>query len=113
MRRNRESAKVTRFVIDLLAKRPCVTTQLLDLKRFDLPMMEETLRFSDDPPLAVREYPRALKNALDCLRTNTGLNFWNCYGVSSMVRQNAVSGRVAAGDSSSWRHSNSRDSAGF
>lgn len=89
IRRNRESAKVARFVHDLLAKRSGVSTELIDLKRFDLPMMEERLRFRDDPPLAAREfsfhvnradaivivtpeynsgYPGVLKNALDYLK---------------------------------------------
>lgn len=89
IRRTRESAKVARFVVDLLAKRPCVRTELLDLKHLDLPMMEERLRFRNDAPAAVREfsahinradavvivtpeynsgYPGVLKNALDYLK---------------------------------------------
>lgn len=89
IRRNRESAKVARFVVELLAKRQGICTELLDLKRFDLPMMEERLRFRDDPPPAVLQfsshirradsivivtpeynsgYPGVLKNALDYLK---------------------------------------------
>lgn len=89
IRRNRESVKVANLVVNSLAKRPCVTTELLDLKHFDLPMMEERLRFRDDAPPAVREfsedisradaivivtpeynsgYPGVLKNALDYLK---------------------------------------------
>ena len=86
IRRRRESAKVARFVVQLLAQKPCVSTQLLDLKRLDLPMMEERLRFRKDTPPAAQEfsahisrahaivivtpeynsgYPGVLKNALD------------------------------------------------
>lgn len=89
IRRNRESAKVANFLVNSLAKRASVSTELLDLKRFDLPMMEERLRFSDHAPPAVREfsrhisradaimivtpeynsgYPGVLKNALDYLK---------------------------------------------
>jgi len=89
IRRSRESVKVANFVVSALAKRPGVNTELLDLKRFDLPMMEERLRFRDDAPPGVREfsghisradalvivtpeynsgYPGVLKNALDYLK---------------------------------------------
>lgn len=89
IRRNRESAKVAGFVIASLRKRPCLSTELLDLKVFNLPMMEERLRFRDDVPPRVREfsehisradgivivtpeynsgYPGVLKNALDYLK---------------------------------------------
>lgn len=89
IRRNRESAKVATLVVNSLAKRRCVRAELLDLKRFDFPMMEERLRFRDDAPPAVREfsedisradaivivtpeynsgYPGVLKNALDYLK---------------------------------------------
>jgi len=89
IRRNRESAKVAKFVISLLGNIPSVTTELLDLKELDLPMMEERLRFRTDPPSPVSElstkvnradsivivtpeynsgYPGVLKNALDYLK---------------------------------------------
>jgi NAD(P)H-dependent FMN reductase len=89
VRRNRETAKVARFVLDLMKDLPCVTTELLDLKILNLPMMEERLRFRDDPPPALSEfsdrisradaivivtpeynsgYPGVLKNALDYLK---------------------------------------------
>jgi NAD(P)H-dependent FMN reductase len=89
IRRSRESVKVASFVVNSLAERPDVNTELLDLKRFDLPMMEERLRFRDDASPAVREfsghmgradaivivtpeynsgYPGVLKNALDYLK---------------------------------------------
>ena len=86
IRRNRESIKVAKFVISSLGNIPCVTTELLDLKALDLPMMEERLRFRTDPPSPVSDlstkvdradsivivtpeynsgYPGVLKNALD------------------------------------------------
>lgn len=89
VRRNRETAKVASFVLDLMKNLPCVTAELLDLKSLNLPMMEERLRFRDDPPPALSEfscrisradaivivtpeynsgYPGVLKNALDYLK---------------------------------------------
>lgn len=89
VRRGGESAKVATFLVNSLAHRPGVNTELLDLKRFALPMMEERLRFRDDAPPAVLEfsghmsradaivivtpeynsgYPGVLKNALDYLK---------------------------------------------
>src|SRR5438874_8621527 len=89
IRRNRESIKVARFVISLLGNITGVTTELLDLKELNLPMMEERLRFRTDPPSPVSAlsakvnradsivivtpeynsgYPGVLKNALDYLK---------------------------------------------
>ena len=88
-RRNRESAKVATFAVNSLRNTSCVTTELLDLKELNLPMMEERLRFRDDPPSRINEfsnkvgcadalvivtpeynsgYPGVLKNALDYLK---------------------------------------------
>ncbi len=89
VRRNRETAKVARFVSNLMKELPCVTAELLDLKSLNFPIMEERLRFRDDPPPALGEfssrinradaivivtpeynsgYPGVLKNALDYLK---------------------------------------------
>jgi NAD(P)H-dependent FMN reductase len=89
VRRNRETAKVARFVLNLTKDLPCVTAELIDLKSLNLPMMEERLRFRDDPLPALSEfsgrigradaivivtpeynsgYPGVLKNALDYLK---------------------------------------------
>src|SRR2546423_7708238 len=89
IRRNRESVKVARFILDSLATQPGVTTELIDLQELDLPMMEERLRFRSDPPSRVNDfsaqidradsivivtpeynsgYPGVLKNALDYLK---------------------------------------------
>ena len=89
VRRNRESIKVARFTVDYLKRLAGVNTEILDLKEIDLPIMEERLRFRDDPPDSVIRfsskieeadsivivtpeynggYPGVLKNALDYLK---------------------------------------------
>lgn len=88
-RRNRESAKVAQFALECLSQLKQVQTELIDLQEFDLPMMEERLRFRDDAPAGVLKfsekinqadsivivapeysggYPGVLKNALDYLK---------------------------------------------
>src|ERR1700742_3881542 len=88
-RRNRESARVAQFVLEYLGRLEQVQTELIDLKEFDMPMMEERLRFRDDAPAGVLKfsakinqadsivivtpeysggYPGVLKNALDYLK---------------------------------------------
>jgi NAD(P)H-dependent FMN reductase len=89
IRANRESIKVAKFAIGALGDRSGVDTELLDLKELNLPMMEERLRFDDDPPPSVSAFsskvnqadsivivtpeynggcPGVLKNALDYLK---------------------------------------------
>src|SRR2546421_2262766 len=89
IRRNRESLKVAKFALKALAALPLVQTELIDLKESDIPLMEERLRFSHNPPASIREfslrvnradsivivtpeynsgYPGVLKNALDYLK---------------------------------------------
>ena len=89
IRRNRESIKVARYVFRRLESRSGVSTELLDLKEMNLPMMEERLRFRDDADSSILEfsakvgradaivivtpeynsgYPGVLKNALDYLK---------------------------------------------
>ena len=89
IRRNRESIKAARFVLRSLQQRAGIETEMVDLKEFDLPMMEERLRFRDDAGPNMVEfsakmarassilivtpeysggYPGVLKNALDYLR---------------------------------------------
>lgn len=88
VRRGRRSPVVARFVLERLLMRDRVAAELVDLADLRLPVMEERLRYQDDPPhgledLARRidladglvvvtpEYnngiPGALKNALDYL----------------------------------------------
>lgn len=87
-RRDRQSIKVAKFVLERLEIRPGITTELIDLAELDFPIMEERLRFRDDPPAGMPEYaakidradalvivtpeynngyPGVLKNALDYL----------------------------------------------
>ena len=87
-RRDRQSPKVARFILDRLGRYERVETELLDLQEYDFPIMEERLRFRDDPPPGLMEfaekiaradsllivtpeynngYPGVLKNALDYL----------------------------------------------
>jgi NAD(P)H-dependent FMN reductase len=87
-RRDRQTPKVARFVRRRLGEREGVSTELLDLLEYDLPIMEERLRFREDPPPGLEEfagrvgkadslvivtpeynsgYPGVLKNALDYL----------------------------------------------
>ncbi|MBI3966514.1 MAG: NAD(P)H-dependent oxidoreductase [Chloroflexi bacterium] len=85
-RRGRQSARVARFVFDRMRRHAELETELIDLLEVDLPIMEERLRFRDDPPPGLVElgdkirradslvivtpeynngYPGVLKNALD------------------------------------------------
>jgi NAD(P)H-dependent FMN reductase len=87
-RRGRQSDKVARYLLRLFETYSGVETQLVDLLELRLPIMEERLRFRDDPPPGLREfsalidradgilivspeynhgYPGVLKNALDYL----------------------------------------------
>ena len=89
IRRNRESMKVADFAVNWLRSLRRVSTELVDLKEFDLPMMEERLRFREDALAGALElserinradsivivtpeyssgYPGVLKNALDYLK---------------------------------------------
>lgn len=89
IRRNRESIKVAKYVLNRLKERSNVQAELVDLRELDLPMMEERLRFRDDAGPNIREfsdkiaradsvlivtpeysggYPGVLKNALDYIK---------------------------------------------
>ncbi len=86
-RRGRQSGKVARFVLRRIQSAG-VESEILDLAAYKFPIMEERLRFRDDPPPRLREfadkmaradaivivtpeynngYPGVLKNALDYL----------------------------------------------
>jgi NAD(P)H-dependent FMN reductase len=88
-RRNNESIKVARFAVACLNESTRAETELIDLKEMNLPVMEERLRFWNDPPPSVSAfsakikqadaivvvtpeysggYPGVLKNALDYLK---------------------------------------------
>ena len=87
-RRGRQSHKVARFIAERMSRNERIETEILDLAEYDFPIMEERLRFRDDPPPGLREfsekvarsdslvivtpeynngYPGVLKNALDYL----------------------------------------------
>jgi len=87
-RRGRQSANVARFVAGRLQRNERIETEILDLRDYNFPMMEERLRLRDDAPPGVLEfsgkivradaivivspeynngYPGVLKNALDYL----------------------------------------------
>jgi NAD(P)H-dependent FMN reductase len=89
IRRNRESVKVAKYALECLGSIQCVSTELLDLRDLNFPMMEERVRFRDDAPSQVIDfssrisradsivivtpeynsgYPGVLKNALDYLK---------------------------------------------
>ena len=87
-RRERQSLKVAKFVLNRMKQDPSLETELLDLEEYNFPIMEERLRFRGDPPPGLQEfskkidladslvivspeynhgYPGVLKNALDYL----------------------------------------------
>jgi FMN-dependent NADH-azoreductase len=87
-RRGRQSAKVARFIYEHMRRYEQIETEILDLLECNFPIMEERLRFHDDPPPRLREfsekiaradavvivtpeynngYPGVLKNSLDYL----------------------------------------------
>jgi NAD(P)H-dependent FMN reductase len=87
-RRGRQSLKVARFIMERMRRNARIETEILDLAVYDFPIMEERLRFRDDPPPGLRAfsdkvarsdalvivtpeynngYPGVLKNALDYL----------------------------------------------
>ena len=87
-RRGRQSPRVARFVSERMKRTGRIETELLDLLEYDFPIMEERLRFLEEPPPRLREfgekigrsdslvivapeynngYPGVLKNALDYL----------------------------------------------
>ena len=87
-RRGRQSPKVARFIAERMRRSGGIETEILDLAEYDFPIMEERLRFRDDPPPGLGEfgekvarsdslvivtpeynngYPGVLKNALDYL----------------------------------------------
>jgi NAD(P)H-dependent FMN reductase len=87
-RRGRQSVKVAKFLARKLNETGKAKTEILDLAEYNFPIMEERLRFRDDPPPRLQEfagkiaaadaiaivtpeynngYPGVLKNALDYL----------------------------------------------
>jgi|SRR5215207_5374230 len=55
-RRGRQSPKVARFIAERMKRFERIETEILDLAEYDFPIMEERLRFRDDPPPGLREF---------------------------------------------------------
>jgi NAD(P)H-dependent FMN reductase len=55
-RRERQSVKVARFVYRRLAAHQNAETEIIDLLELNLPIMEERLRFRNDPPPGLVEF---------------------------------------------------------
>ncbi len=49
-RRGRQSPKVARFIAERMRRTERIEAEILDLAEYDLPIMEERLRFQQDPP---------------------------------------------------------------
>ena len=62
-RRERQSPKVARFVHARLNAKENVETEIIDLKELNLPIMEERLRFRNDPPSGLVEFSERMKRA--------------------------------------------------
>lgn len=62
-RRDRQSVKVAKFVLERLQQREGVETEFIDLAELDFPIMEERLRFRDDPPAGMPEYAAKIDRA--------------------------------------------------
>ncbi len=88
IRQGRNTPRLARFILRQLRERDEVRSELIDLRELDLPLLEERLRFLDEPPPALdrlgeqinradavviatpeynKGYPAALKNAIDAL----------------------------------------------
>jgi NAD(P)H-dependent FMN reductase len=74
-RRERQSPKVARFLHEKLKARPGVTTELIDLAETNFPIMEERLRFRDDPPPGLREFAAKIDRADGILIVSPEYNF--------------------------------------
>lgn len=62
VRRGRQTMRVARFASSRLA-RAGIDSPLLDLRDFDLPIMEERLYQRDDPPPALERFSDAIRRA--------------------------------------------------
>ena len=63
VRRGRVSARAAYFIIDRMKQTGRIKPELLDLLEYGLPMLEERLRFRDDPPHRVIELSGKLTKA--------------------------------------------------
>jgi NAD(P)H-dependent FMN reductase len=63
IRRGRQSPKVARYLHEQLGTRADVEAEVLDLKELGLPMMEERLKYLEDPPENVARFGEMVKGA--------------------------------------------------
>ena len=63
VRRGRVSARAAYFISRLMKDTGRIKTELLDLLDYNFPMLEERLRFRDDPPPRVVEFSNKLAKA--------------------------------------------------
>lgn len=62
-RRGRRSIRAAYFIANRMKDTDRIETEILDLRECDLPMLEERLRFRDDPPPQVLEFSSKLSKA--------------------------------------------------
>ncbi len=63
VRENRRSVNVAKLLNELLKKRGGVEVELLDLKEYSFPVMEERLRFLKNPPDGMIDFSATLDSA--------------------------------------------------
>ncbi|PYP88378.1 MAG: NAD(P)H-dependent oxidoreductase [Blastocatellia bacterium AA13] len=63
VRRGRLSARAAYFIIERMRQTRRIQPELLDLLEYEFPMLEERLRFRDDPPPLVGEFSEKLSRA--------------------------------------------------
>ena len=62
-RRGRRSARAAYFIADRMKQTERIEPEILDLGEYDFPMLEERLRFRDDPPPRILEFSGKLSTA--------------------------------------------------
>ena len=62
-RRGRQSPKVARFIYDRMKRTGKIETEILDILEYNFPIMEERLKFRDDPPPRLQEFADKIKGA--------------------------------------------------
>lgn len=62
-RRGRRSSRAAYFIANRMKQTHRIEAEILDLLEYDFPMIEERLRFRDDPPSGTLEFSRKLSAA--------------------------------------------------
>src|SRR5574341_1110170 len=68
-RRGRQSPRVARFVAEQMKQTGKIDTEILDLLEYDFPIMEERLRFRDEPPPRLREFSQKIARSDSLVRS--------------------------------------------